>query len=834
MMNVIRQNHRDRQVAQNRISATGRFVVLFSVACTAAAFFGSTSTVQAFQADLKLSDAQLRERVLNSLENGTDFLKRTQSGNGSWGAGAKSFGEYKPAMTALAILALINCDEPVDSPAIQRGLGFLRTLRPDEPRTVYEGSLYLMALCAAKEFDKDRIRISQMVVALENTQARKGAYAGLWGYDIAGRGSRRSEDHSNGQFAVLALRDAAYAGFKVDRQVWQLTHDHWLKAQLPNGGWGYKDRLPARGSMTAAGLSTLAITTRMLQDDTDVNAAGRPDCCSPHPPEEAFERGREWFAKNNFTVFTNPPSEPWHYYYLYGLERAARLGNVRYFGNHDWYREGARYLVRAQNSDGSWIETGKSGQNTNRYLSSSFALLFLSKGLSRVVVNKLDYTSAGIKEDVNGAWNQHPLDIPNLIDRVDSLSGWPPRLTSQVLSLNRLTEETALTDMSQAPVLYLSGGTAPKLTEQHVSWLRDYIDEGGFIFAVANCGDGTFDQGFRNLITRMFPDGDASLQKLQADHPVFRSEFPLPASLELYGVDFGCRTTIIYSPTDLGCLWQKSMRHHPPERSPALIQRILRANRVGINVLAYATGREPPVKLDGDGKKKSGADRDINRGLIEIAQLRHKGGWDTAPKALKNLLRGLNDTIGLDVSPKRRTIPITLDELQQFPITYMHGRYRFSLSKQERDALRDHLSRGGVLFADACCGSQKFDRSFRDLMQQMYPNTPLKRIPIDHEIYSEKIGRKIETVSVRKLIPGKQNAALQKRTERIPPALEGIEIDGRIAVVYSRYDISCALENQASLACDGYLEKDAMKLAINIVLYATLQEIGGRVSAGSE
>ena len=57
------------------------------------------------------------------------------------------------------------------------------------------------------------------------------------------------------------------------------------------------------------------------------------------------------------------------------------------------------------------------------------------------------------------------------------------------------------------------------------------------------------------------------------------------------------------------------------------------------------------------------------------------------------------------------------------------------------------------------------------------------------------------------------------------PMLEGIEIDGRFAVIYSRYDISCALENQASLACDGYEEADSMKLAMNIVLYAMLQDI---------
>ena len=69
---------------------------------------------------------------------------------------------------------------------------------------------------------------------------------------------------------------------------------------------------------------------------------------------------------------------------------------------------------------------------------------------------------------------------------------------------------------------------------------------------------------------------------------------------------------------------------------------------------------------------------------------------------------------------------------------------------------------------------------------------------------------------------------MRSRTETVPPLLEGIKIDGRYAVIYSKYDISCALENQASLACDGYEDEDAMKLAVNIVIYAMLQDISWR------
>lgn len=801
-------------------------IVTLAMLCNAAPAFQPGGQRQ-------LSDVELRQRIVRSMRDGCAYLRSHQNRQGYWSAGPGARWEPSPVgYTSICILALLNNDYPVDSPAVSRGLNYLRTLPPNEPKgshAVYEASLMIMALCAAEEPSRDKTRITLLAEQMQRTQARNGPSKGQWGYGLVGQGGvtpgANSEDRSNTQFALLALRDAAYYGIEIDRRVWERAHESFVQAQLPNGGWSYKNQDPTgRGSMTAAGLSSLAITSRMLQDDSDVDNDGRPDCCVPHPPEEAFERGRKWLGDpSRFTVNANPGNSLWHYYYLYGLERAGRLGNVRFFGDFDWYRSGARYLVAAQNGDGSWNDR----TTPEPIISTAYALLFLSKGLARVVVNKLDYTSPIRSEDVTGEWNRHPLDVPNLIEKIDGLKGWPPRLTSQVLKLSRLEADTAVSDLNQAPVLYISGRDMPQLTDQQITWLRDYVDEGGFIFAVANCTGGNFDTGFRETVKRMFPDGIASMKRLLSDHPVYRSEYALPdaENVELHGVDFGCRTAIIYSPEDLGCLWQKWMRHEPRERHPGLSQRILRATRIGVNILAYATGREPPVKLNEDPGNRNSRELKIERGLTEIAQLRYGGGWDTAPKALRNLLQALNDTVGVGVSPRRRVIPITLEELRQFPVAYMHGRYRFRLSQQEKDALRDYLSRGAVLFADACCGSTRFDRSFRDLMAEIYPDNPMEQIPVDHEIFSATIGHEIKTVNLRKLVPGQAGASLQSKTEAVPPILEGIRIDGRYAVVYSRYDISCALENQASLACDGYEEKDAMRIAVNVILYAMLQDI---------
>ena len=51
----------------------------------------------------------------------------------------------------------------------------------------------------------------------------------------------------------------------------------------------------------------------------------------------------------------------------------------------------------------------------------------------------------------------------------------------------------------------------------------------------------------------------------------------------------------------------------------------------------------------------------------------------------------------------------------------------------------------------------------------------------------------------------------------------GLEINGRLAVVFSPYDLSCALENHESLECKGYIKADAARLGVNVILFALQQ-----------
>jgi len=54
----------------------------------------------------------------------------------------------------------------------------------------------------------------------------------------------------------------------------------------------------------------------------------------------------------------------------------------------------------------------------------------------------------------------------------------------------------------------------------------------------------------------------------------------------------------------------------------------------------------------------------------------------------------------------------------------------------------------------------------------------------------------------------------------VAPELEGIKFKNRWVVIYSRYDVGCALEKHQSTDCLGHDYDSALKIGAAAVLYA--------------
>ena len=735
------------------------------------------------------------QAVRDSISRGVSYLRRQQKPNGNW----SPYRNQPGGVTAICTLALINSGVPKEDPAIQKGIFYLRNL--GNPDSTYATALQTMVFCAADP-DTDRLLIRRNVEWLEKTQRKNGG----WTY-----GDRDTEaaDESNSQFAILALNEADRVGVTVSRETWRAADEYWRRRQKKDGSWGYVST-PGSGSMTCAGLASMIITSRQLSEGDAKVIAGNVHCCNKIDNNPRIQRGSKWMAKN-FSVARNPGSSQggtgrWPLYYLYALERVGRMSGQRFIGDHDWYREGAELLVQRQDLlDGSW--TGTLGRQD---VSTAMALLFLSKGRRPVVVSKLQHSK-------DQQWNRHRNDIANLVRYVEPR--WKRELNWQYVNAKAATAA----DLLQSPVLFLSGKDGLSLSKNAKAALRDYVNQGGFLFAEACCNDQAFDRDFRQLMKELFPD--SALRPLPPDHPIWFAEQRIDPNhiRPLWGLDSCCRTSVVYCPQNLGCYWElyRGIGVSYPMDVQKEIDSVL---GIGANVLAYATGRQLRDKLDVPTLAKDSDLMAFQRGSLQIAKLQHNGGSDDAPSALVNLLRMTKQQLEIPVVLQRKLVDATSPQLPDFPLLFAHGRRDFTFTEAQRVALRRYLDNGGLLFGDAICASPEFVKAFRREVAALYPGKQLQRLPANHPLYSKQFrGYDIDMVKVRRADESAPDEPMAARLQVIPPLLEVLEHDQRIVVIFSPYDLSCALENHSAMDCTGYVREDAYRLGINTILFGLQQ-----------
>lgn len=744
-------------------------------------------------------------KVRQAIDRAVGYLKREQKADGTW----PDHPGLPSGITALCTLALLNAGEPTDESHVQRALEYLRR---QELKHVYNVSLQTMVLAVADP-ERDGLVIQRNVRWLEQVQLVQGDKKGAWAY--SGNKGQGTGDNSNTQFALLALHEAERAGVALKDQTIRLSLKYWQETQNLDGSWGYMPGYDGTGSMTCAGIAALVIAADKLDAGSATAQGDAVSCCGEQAENDALERALAWMGRN-FSVTANPgQGSNWLLYYLYGVERVGRLTNRRFIGQSDWYREGADMLIRQQDDiSGCWKHGVGHGED-NPHVATSLALLFLAKGRRPVVVAKL-------KNGATDDWNHHRSDLSNLVGYVEKR--WKRDLTWQTIDIN----QASVDDLLQSPVLFITGKDAPKISDRQAQWLRSYIDRGGFIFAEHCCQGGAFDDGFRQLMQRVFPEPEIELTPLDLNHAAYSAEEPVDAKFLkdhlLWGVNVGCRTSVIYCPENLGCYWELARLGREEKLSPDVRRQVQAARSLGTNVLAYATNREVKFKDELPVARVGGIAKDtVERARVAVAMLRHSGGWDVAPQALVNLMKAVQSTpeIGLRVVTDQRTVGLAQPEMFDYHMLFMHGRNAFSFTSEEREQLRTYVERGGLLFADSVCSSAAFTESFRREMAAVFPGKALALVPVDDAIFSAKFGGfELKRLRRRDPLARGEQGPLKAALRDVEPELEAITFGDRYGVVFSRWDLSCALERHDSLECPGYTRDDAARLGLNVVLYS--------------
>lgn len=296
-----------------------------------------------------------REREPNEkqlVQRCIQFLKSEQLKDGNWPEPESMRG----GVTSLALCALLQSGVPVDDTAVQRGLKVIREVKPSK---VYVASLQVMACCLADPKAHEDLIRRNVTLLVDSQNHLKGG----WGYGVD-QPSRFDGDGSNSRFAVLALHQAADAGFEVPNDAWRRIRLYWIAGRVHNGGWGYTPKGNPTKTMTLAGVASLAIVRRHLKL-TETEATEQ---------DEAIRDAIMWL-KNHITLIDR---ESWPLYRAHALERMANLQGIDQIGSHEWRKELVDLLWKLQRHDGAFV--GDSQESP--VIATSLALMSLNRNKS--------------------------------------------------------------------------------------------------------------------------------------------------------------------------------------------------------------------------------------------------------------------------------------------------------------------------------------------------------------------------------------------------------------------------------------------------------------------
>lgn len=606
--------------------------------------------------------------------------------------------------------------------------------------------------------------------------AIKNRPAGLYRYKV----DSQSWDHSASQYGVLGAWACEQAvAENVPAKYWEDVDKIWKAHQLPDGGWGYDANMKtSTPAMTAAGVATVFITQDYL-----LTGAGD---CRGNISNAAIEKGLAWMGQHIKGVDST--------YAWYGVERIGVASGYKYFGDADWYAEGASRLVQGQNKqNGSW--------NTNwggDVGSTAFAILFLTRGRAPLVVSKLDYSGppSATTAPAKINWNQRPRDVANLVR-------YAGRAIEKDLNWQIVNLRVSADDLHDGPILFISGNEAMALSADDEAKLKSFVESGGMLLGNADCGSKEFADSFLKLGNKLFPKYD--FRELPKEHPIYtREQYPRilwKAPPAVQALSNGARELMILVPKDDAAkAWQQQAFKTKEE-----------VCQLGADIIQYAVDKKN-LRYKGETLIVKPDPKITNKDKIKVARLEYDGNWDPEPGGWRRLAAIFHNTQKFDLQVD--SVKLGAGKLDKsYPMAHLTGTGRLTLKDAEKAELKAYVAAGGIVVVDATGGDLDFRTSAETLLGDLWGRDGLDTLPTGHDIYAGP--NPITTVDYRKY------AKSVNLGESRQPRLKGISVGGRTKIVYSAEDLSVGLVGNPIDGIGGYEPKPATALMTNIVVWAS-------------
>ena len=430
------------------------------------------------------------------------------------------------------------------------------------------------------------------------------------------------------------------------------------------------------------------------------------------------------------------------------------------------------------------------------------------------LVGKVEYGKIVWETDEQGRrysyrdWTTDPADIINLLNWTDSQLGI--RYKPMNTSLDAFSYNPA-----EIPILYFTGHEKLEFSDEYRAKLYRYVMDGWYILGDACCGAKPFTEGFMKEMAMIFPD--RPLKVLAADHPLFECFYQIgdvqyhhegklteKRAPYILGLNVGCRTAVFLTPFDLSCGWDG----HPDPGGDGVVRKD--AMELGANMITYCLANYQLGRFLAT-EKVYFQQAENTRDELVFGQVMHEGDWDPCPGAVANLLKFAAHNSTMSVQFKKQAVDLRKADALMHPLLYMTGHEDFKLTDAEVASLQKYLKAGGLLFADACCGRTSFAAAFKREMARVLPDKQFEAMDPEHPIFRARtvIAQVSYTPMMKQQMPGFQQ-----------PYLEGIFINGSLAVIFSPYGIGTSWDGMVRPYSLAYSPEDALRLGTNILVYS--------------
>ncbi|MTI29301.1 DUF4159 domain-containing protein [Xanthovirga aplysinae] len=191
----------------------------------------------------------------------------------------------------------------------------------------------------------------------------------------------------------------------------------------------------------------------------------------------------------------------------------------------------------------------------------------------------------------------------------------------------------------------------------------------------------------------------------------------------------------------------------------------------------------------------------------------NSGDWNTDQRMPSNLMNSLIEYTTLTVDPLERVIPLSSPEIFKSPFCYLSGHKLVEFNKEEKENFKKYIENGGFVFADDCNHDIDglFAKSFEEQMRQIFGEDALKKISNKHPLYHSFFDFDDGPPVTSQELNGWGD-------DLVHEYLKAIEINGRIAVLYSNKDYGC--EWDYDFRNKRWMSRDNTRFGVNIVMYA--------------